>query len=138
MWKFDFLLYVWLFFDILRLHEIMIRCDVRVQWFRPRILCCYCVNFVYMYMKYLLSPSTVQQEMLLNYLSHYEYNYTYLANVFTCNKMKTFNIWLLIFAIYSKGAWREISSQTNQMLFWSFVPHISTQNRDDHVCKSKF
>lgn len=32
----------------------------------------------------------------------------------------------------------EISSQTNQMLFWSFVPHTSTQNRDDHVCKSKF
>lgn len=39
--------------------------------------------------------------MLLNYLSHYEYNYTYLANVFTCNKMKTFtfDFWFSLYTV---------------------------------------
>lgn len=135
LWKFDWFSFVCVIvFGILYLHEIM--WYIYVQWFRPIDYFVVIVwIFVYMYMKYLLSP-------LCNKKCYISYNIVHIMNI-TTHILPMFLRaikWKCSFLTFdfrhtgkvNEGNFHQALSKA--VLNWSFVPHISTQNRDDHIC----
>lgn len=130
LWKFDWFSFVCVIvFGILYLHEIM--WYIYVQWFRPIDYFVVIVwIFVYMYMKYLLSPLCNKKCYISYNIVHNMKITTHILPMFLRAIKWKCSLLTFVFAIQlksMKGNFQRALSKA--VLKWRFVHHISTWNR---------